>query len=399
MRHSLTGVIPTQPTFDATASKVHGGGDLKELKARNRQAVFDQLRSSDAALTVRALERTTGLTRPTVTAALRSLIDGGYVLEAKTVHAGGRGGPRSKTFGINPRRRLLAGTVIRLQSVEVMVTDWLGAPLGHVRVDLEGRDPREVIEQQLAALLADLGVDTVFCLVVGVIGSVDAEGALRRNADIAAISAPGYFAPLERRFGTRLLVENDAYLAASAEFVYRSDRAQQSMVGLHIDIAIGCGIIVGGRLVRGADGLAAELNYLPGSGWRDSHERLLRAATDHGCSVPHIFVAAKAGEEWATTTVKGFLDDITPGLLALVITLNPELLVIGGDCCPAGDLIAAHLTDTLARTSPVVPEIHVSALGNMCVILGAIHLAASMSGAIVPIEVADPLRTPGGVTG
>ena len=68
-----------------------GGRSLTDLRDHNQAAVLDCLVTATQPVTIRRLQELTGLTRPTVSAAMNSLLEQGDALEQESMHAGGQG--------------------------------------------------------------------------------------------------------------------------------------------------------------------------------------------------------------------------------------------------------------------------------------------------------------------
>src|SRR5207248_6338931 len=149
-----------------------------------------------------------------------------------------------------------------------------------------------------------------------------------RDALILAGALPGWDKPfvlteLRRAFGGSLMVENDVDAAALAERAHGHGRGVDSFALVWIGTGIGMGLVLGGRLHRGAHGAAGEIGYLPlghedSSDERDARRRgsfeaaasaagIVRAARRTGMRGPvsarHVFAAADKGDERAAKVV------------------------------------------------------------------------------------------------
>jgi predicted NBD/HSP70 family sugar kinase len=85
---------------------------------------------------------------------------------------------------------------------------------------------------------------------------------------------------------------------------------------------------------------------------------------------------ARSGDRSAIEAVTEFADDLASGAAAMVLAIDPELLVIGGGSAPGADVFLDRFTETLGRICPLPPPVAVSALGSEAVALGGISLAA-----------------------
>jgi len=68
---------------------------------------------------------------------------------------------------------------------------------------------------------------------------------------------------LERRFGLPVFVDNDVNALALAEWTFGIARGARSLVVLAAGTGFGSGIVLNGRLVRGAGGFGGELGHTP----------------------------------------------------------------------------------------------------------------------------------------
>ena len=73
--------------------------------------------------------------------------------------------------------------------------------------------------------------------------------------------------------------------------------------------------------------------------------------------------------------MRRYTKDLAVGTAALVLTLDPQVVVIGGGFSRSADLISDVLQRELERLCLRVPEIRASTLGDESVALGALRLA------------------------
>jgi glucokinase len=171
----------------------------------------------------------------------------------------------------------------------------------------------------------------------------------------------------------RVHVENDANACALAELHFGAGRGRRHFVFLTMSTGLGGGLILDGRLYRGASFNAGEVGHqivvpdgpacgcgkrgcleavASGSGiasrLRERFEalspRLKEAAgSPERISAEHLFDAVRAGDPVA----KGFLDEtivlLARGIANLVFILNPEMVILGTIAHHTGDLLMAPL--------------------------------------------------------
>lgn len=199
---------------------------------------------------------------------------------------------------------------------------------------------------------------------VGVPGIVDAAAG-RVGEEIPHVPELARFAlgpHLQARFGLPVFLDNDVNALALGEYVFGAGRGARSLVVLAPGTGFGAGIVLDGRLVRGATGFAGEFGHVPvkfdgpqcwcggrgclalyasGRGLAEAararvaghpEARLLAAAGgDPRAITPAIvFEAARAGEPAATAVVEEACRALGAIIGVIVNGLNPEVVVITG---------------------------------------------------------------------
>jgi glucokinase len=176
--------------------------------------------------------------------------------------------------------------------------------------------------------------------------------------------------PLAERLSTRLgvpvRVDNDANCAALAEARVGAARGARVAVTFTLGTGIGCGIVIEGRVVRGAFGGAGEAGHLPlGAGDRPcrcgvencvepeaSASGLLARARAAGLEVAdaaQVFAAAARGEATAVRLVDRMADRLGAVIAVVVNLLNPDVVTIGGGVAQAGEPLFSRLGAALDR--------------------------------------------------
>lgn len=212
----------------------------------------------------------------------------------------------------------------------------------------------------------------------------------------------------------RIVVENDANAAGWAEFRFGVGREIDDMLLLTVGTGLGGALVVGGRLVRGAWGVAAEVGHvrvvpeghLCGCGLRGCWEQYasgsalvrearLAAATQPGraqrllelaggdaqaVTGPSVTLAAQEGDPLSIELLAELGRWIGAGSASVAALLDPALVVVGGGVGAAGELLLAPAQDAyLAHLSGrgFRPEarIALAAMGNEAGIVGAADLA------------------------
>ncbi len=253
----------------------------------------------------------------------------------------------------------------------------------------------------VAALLDDAGgADRIG---ISIAGTVDPATGIANAANIPAITGHRIAAELAERLGAPVKVGNDADCFALAEAVVGAGRGLPVVFAAIFGTGVGGGLVVNGRLVRGAHGVTGEWGHGPvladavtargiplvacgcgqlgcvdAYGSARGMERIHAARTGRQLPSHDITAAWHAGEPEATATIAMFVDLITGPLAMIVNTLGPSLIPCGGGL--SSDAVLLDQIDrslrgkVLARyeTPLVVPGLTRGASG----LIGAAMLAA-----------------------
>lgn len=249
---------------------------------------------------------------------------------------------------------------------------------------------------------------------LGVAGLVDADRSRVYFAPNLRWSQVPVRALLEASTGLPVVVENDGNVAAWGEFRYGAGRGATDLTLVTVGTGIGGGIVIDGRLFRGAHGVAGEIGHLNavpdgrpcGCGRNGCLEQyasgnaLVREAralaaerrseagvllalgdgTPEGVQGVHITEAAKSGDPVAMEAFTVVGTWLGRGLADLAAVLDPDVFVIGGGVSEAGDLLLASARQTLAdkligQQNRPAPLVKVAELTNRAGLIGAADLA------------------------
>ncbi len=215
--------------------------------------------------------------------------------------------------------------------------------------------------------------------------------------------------------GLPAVVENDANVAAWAEFRFGAAReADDSMVMLTVGTGIGGGIVLGGELVRGTHGIAAELGHMLSvpdghpcgcgrlgcleqyasgrallrfavAGARQEPERAallleLSGGSADGITGPMVTEAAQKGDPVSREAFAQIGYWLGGAMADLVQILDPQVLVVGGGVIDAGDLLMgpterAYREALAVRGTLPVAQLRGAETGSAAGVIGAADLA------------------------
>lgn len=274
---------------------------------------------------------------------------------------------------------------------------------------------REAVVDAIAGVVAELARHgPVAAVGVGMPGLVDRRGVLRFAPNLPGVVDLDVKDAIEDRCGIATFVDNDATCAAWGERAAGAAKGRDDVVLVTLGTGIGAGIVLGGRLYRGAHGFSGEVGHMvvdPNGppcvcGGRGCWERyasgsgLARLAREAavGGRAPglvaraggdpdlvrgeHVTVAAAAGDEGAAAVLRDFAWWLALGLSNLANIFDPECFVIGGGLIEAGALVLPpvrqHLGDLIeARDHRPEVEVLPAQLGERAGAIGAALLPGS----------------------
>ncbi|MBR2430854.1 ROK family protein [bacterium] len=210
---------------------------------------------------------------------------------------------------------------------------------------------------------------------------------------------------MEKEFHIPTRVDNDVRTATLGELNYGAGVGCQNLVCITVGTGIGSGLVINGKIVRGASNAAGELGHIKlnleggplcGCGDRGCLEAyasgpsIVAMAEDYikgGKSTryrelanpeitPYIVsVAAQEGDPVAKQIFKIIGEYIGMGLVSVVNLLNPEKIIIGGGVAAAGDILFNPIKETIAKRAMSIQkeavEIVPAQLGNNAGVIGA----------------------------
>src|SRR5881275_920633 len=316
------------------------------LRNLNERTVLETIRAG-APISRAEIARRSGISKPTVSLALQSLLDADLVREAAERPDGPGYGAvyfepvaeAAVVLGLDLGARFVRGAVCDLagevrarQDVELSVAEVAGAV--------------EASERLHSSLLEASGLDPdrVDGVVVGVPGVVEeGTGLLRLAENVAGLEGRAFASELQSALGLPVTLENDVNLAALGE--------QWQGVARGVDDFVFALIAF-----DGVDPSAPQVTALAG-----------------GAADPRaVFGAAREGDEAAQAVVAEVARRIALHIAPFAAVADVELVILGGGIGANGDLLLDPIGRQLAEWLPFPPRLEVSTLGEAAVLTGAL---------------------------
>ena len=374
----------------------HLAGSSRLLRAMNESAALSHLLDRGE-LTRADLRELTGLSKPTISEAVRRLTDAGLVVVVGHVSAGP--GPNAEVYAANPQAAYAIAVSVRdtamtgFPALVAAVCDASGAIRARVEtpVDFAKVDPVDAIASVVDDLRSKAGIagDPVGYVQIGVAGSYDARTETIHHVDIPGWGRPGLIGKIEDRVGIRVGVDNDVNLAAVAERRRGVAVDAESFAVLWLGEGLGLAIDLGGTLLRGARGGAGEIGYMPlysvdGARHADLQDLIggravLELAATHKIpgETPAEAVASAAGSgEQGAKFLAQLAERILVGLAAVVAVLDPPLVVLGGEVAQAGGVVLRDAVTAAMRTTDTLETtVEITSVTDDAVLLGGLDAA------------------------
>ncbi|WP_327065502.1 ROK family protein [Kitasatospora sp. NBC_01250] len=361
------------------------GGDSSLLRRINAAVTLRALRDGQA-VTLTQLVGDTGLSRPTVEGVIEGLMESGLVAEVDQAQESGRQrGRPARWFRFRAEAGHILGVEIGVHVVRVVLADLTGRQIGTfarlVDETLDAEERLGAARAAVAEVLRKAGVsrDNLWAVGVGTPGIVDRDGSVRLGTAMPGWTGLDLGARLRRSFRCPVLIENDANLAAIAEHWQGAAVGMGDVVFVLAGLSPGAGSLINGRLHRGFGGAAGEIGALHLLGQEATPERLLSTGAKpldplDEAAVARVLALARAGDAVAQVAMDRFLQRLVHDVAALVLAIDPQLVVIGGWAAGLDDVLSP-LREQLALYCLRAPEVALSTLGEDVVALGALRVA------------------------
>jgi predicted NBD/HSP70 family sugar kinase len=410
------------------------------IRAINEQLLLEHIRASGPCSRA-DLARLSGLSKPTVSLALANIERAGLVRLAG--QRTGLPGRSALLYEIRPDAGFVLALDIGLKYLRGAVADLAGVVRSRASwpVQASGLGDRMTELVGLADdLCAQAGISraAVTQTVIGCPGIYDPKrNVMALTGGLPDWDRPEALAGLRGAFGPSLAIENDVDAAALAERAQGHGQDFDDFAFVHVGTGIGMGLVLGGRLHRGAHGVAGEIAFMPvsldpaveyGIDPYDDHayaghphadhtyadypagfgagpgfdpdvdpaearrrgfletvagaDGIVRAARHAGMPAPRsaqaVFEAATRGDALAAAVVAREARLVATAICSLITVIDPALVVLGGGVGRAPGFASA-VTEELRAMAPVLPEVRVSALGADVVVDGCLAEGTSLA--------------------
>ena len=357
----------------------------RSVRDVNRHLILGLIRAGQP-ISRAELARQTGLQRSTVSLITEQLIRQRWVTEGAMGQA--LRGRKPRLLYLNVERARILGVDIRPTVTTIAIADPNGRVIAYEHVPTAPRPDvfvRDLCRRLQSFLRAHprLTCEGIGITVPGGVDRVSQRLVSAPNLGWRDIDLKG---PIERATGIAVELENAANACAIAEASTGAHREHRDLVVVTVSEGIGTGIISGGRLVRGASGLAGEFGHVSldergpvcGCGRRGcwevyaSNAAALQAYADAvrgggrrastreraALTFDRLVTLALQGDRAATRALDRMGTQLGRGIAMLVTGLAPGLILVVGEVTRAWAIVGPAIETSAAERAPgVLPRI------------------------------------------
>lgn len=307
----------------------------------------------------------TGLSAPTVSGITADLIDRNLLYEHSTGESAG--GRRPVMLALNAEAGYAIGVKVTETAVIAVLTDLAATVLHRRRRKLGGSDADrtvKLIAEIVDELRAKVDDRPLYGLGVGTAGVVDSIHGIVHHGTYAHWRDVPLADLLYRATRLPTIIENDVNALAVSEHWFGLGKGVADMLVVSLGRGIGLGLILEGRLYRGAFGGAGEFGHVKigddttpcacgATGCLEAViadpalERKLAGILGDGTTTTDGAAAARDGDARCRAVFEDAAALLGRALSNLVNTLNPGLIVLSGEGSHAADLMTAPIQGAL----------------------------------------------------
>ena len=388
-------------------------GSQTSLREANRGRIVDAIKRHGG-LTQVELAAATGLSPATVSNIVKELSEQGVLSTSKSM----RSGRRAQYVTLAHASGLVCGIHFSQRQLRIALADAAMTVLTEHEMPL-ARDHRSDNEiRRVGLLLADMldsvSADRDELLAVGVAMSAPmdaASGMVARPGILRGWEGVAIADSIERALRVPVFVDNASNLSASAEHQQGALRGNDDAMFVEVSDGIGSGILIGGRLLRGASGSAGELGHtvivengppcrcgnlgcLEAIAGGDAILDELRARMP-GLKLGDVIVRAMSGDDACVRAIADAGSHVGVAAANAAAMYDPSRIVIGGQLARAGELFLGPIRQVVDRSLATrlapPPEIVAGQLGVRAGLVGAMSLAVERM-SVFPVAGSPEIR-------
>lgn len=364
------------------------------VKIQNRNLIL-KLIYERGSISRQEISRIIGLTPATVTNITGELLEDGFIMELPSFEERSGSGRKAIPLAINPSSGYVIGVDIGPRIIRIATSNLLGHLSNIDTIQYEKLREESLLELLIEKLKVLTEDRNILGIGIGIPGLVDsASGELKispnlgwRNLKLAK--------PIRDALGLPVVVENNVKTMALAEKWFGKGKKSNNFVLVYVSLGIGAGIIIDGKVYRGAHNGAGEIGHTAVSedgeicncGKRGCLETFASARAiikrfkgipgDEDDDINEIRTAIERKDSKALEIVERAGYYLGVGISNLVNMFDPEMIILSGRVIRLGNALLEpmkkSLESRLFSTNKI--KIEISELGKEIGLYGASALA------------------------
>lgn len=402
----------------------NGEGTLGWLRERNRERVLGAMRERGR-ISQADIARVTGLSRTTISTVIGELKEAGLVSDVSAKGPRSHGGRPAVELILQTPAQVVAGIDFGHSHLAIALADLshnvLGERFRHLDVSHHAAEALDAAAGMFADLRGELGVDlqSIIGAGIGIPGPVDRARGMAGSATIL----PGWVglriaSEMTQRLGVPVEIENDANLGALAEMTWGAGKDCSNFAYVKAATGIGAGIVIEGRLLRGATGTAGEIGhttldqagaicYCGNRGCLEtvaSGPAILQLVGPVGgatLTLSRLVELASDGDLRCRRAVSDAGREIGVAVAGLCNIINPERVIVGGLLSRTGEVLLQPLRESIRRyavqAAAETVDVRQAVFVERAELLGSLALAIQSSRERSPVRYprAQPISSSG----
>lgn len=372
--------------------------DQETIRILNQKKILNLVYRNDQ-LTKQDISKGLSISIPTVISNVNELIDQGFLEEAGVAKS--TGGRKPTIIKFIPDSRYSFGVWITKDKVRIIITDLKFNIISEMSFDT----PEELfdfeniivkVSEYINKIIENLNIsrDRILGIGFSLPGTVDEDKLILKNVPNFGLKNV-HFDEFKKYFDFNIYIENEANASAYAEAFINFSHVKNSLVFISITEGIGTGIVNGNDLYKGFNKRAGEFGHMTivkdgkkcNCGKRGCWELYAskkslvskyRTAFNKQCGTLDDFMKMTEYDEKASSILNEYIDFLAEGIKNIILTLDPQYIIIGGEIFPYKDRIEEKLIKLVFQDNSFYDKkecsVTFSKLKENAAILGAVLL-------------------------
>ena len=375
--------------------------DQQTISYMNQSLVLELIKKRGR-ITRAGISQALKLSPPSVSSNIEKLLKKGIILEYEGKSVSKGPGRKGTLIGINQHFSYTIGISLSGPVLRVVLGDTCEEIVDYRQYgSIEGETGAVIMDSIIKAIKDMLSRNHLDPSMVGVIvvctpGVInEKKGKIEFAPQIIGWEDINIIKTLEDNFKSQILLMNDINAIALGELTHGVGRKSKSFVYINIDLGIGAGIVIDGKLIQGQHFAAGEVGYMLTSVEQLSSkpqfghlESLISISAIRSNIAKHLGISEKnlniekinrlyqEGNLAVHQEMEYIAKLLSMSIVNITAVLNTPVVCLGGIICELDMDIVQHITEYIQDMVPYPPEICLSEMGTTGFVPGALHLGA-----------------------